>query len=123
MVDQWNQWVMERINACVPRRTVHRSSLSPWIKPGTSSIIKKLENSMKKSPNDWRRCAYFQKLCSEMCEQDQIKYECNIADTRSTDALFKFYRSFKKSKTSSMFLKDEYANDPLTQSELFSEYF
>ena len=58
-----------------------------------------------------------------MCEQDQIEYECNLADTRSTDAPFKFYRSFRKPKTpTSMFLKDEYAKDPLTQSELFSEY-
>ena len=124
VVDQWYQWVNEKIKAYIPRRTAHRSRLSPWIKPRTSNIIKKLENALAKTPKNWRRCNYLQNLCLEMCEQDQIEYESNLADTRSTDALFRFYRSLKKSKIpSSVHLKNEYANDPTTQAELFSRYF
>ena len=59
-----------------------------------------------------------------MCQNDRIEYESKLADARSTDSLFKFYRSFKTSKTpTSMFYLNEHANDPGAQAELFSKYY
>ena len=59
-----------------------------------------------------------------MIEEDEAKFESNLAASRSTEKLFKYYRNFMSTAIpSSVSFKNEIANDPFRQCSLFSQFF
>ena len=59
-------------------------------------------------------------IAETMIEEDKADFESNLAASRSTEKLFKYYRNFKSTAiTSSVSFKNEIANDPV-RSDLFS---
>ena len=47
LVDEWEKWICGLVQKFVPRRTKHRGNLPPWVTPGKSHLIKKLETKRK----------------------------------------------------------------------------
>ena len=103
---------------------MHRSQLSPWIKPPTSNAIKRLETARKNNANKIKKIAMLEGIAETMIEEDKADFESNLAASRSTEKLFKYYRNFKSTAiSSSVSFKNEIANDPVCQCYLFSQYF
>ena len=107
-----------------PKRTMHRSQLTPWIKPPTSNAIKRLETARKNNANNIKKIAMLECIAETIVEEDKAELESNLAASRFTEKLFKYYRNFKSTAIpSSVSFKNEIANDPVRQCSLFSQYF
>ena len=46
-IREWYEYIEVIVEKFVPKRTIHRQTLPPWIKPETSNLIKKLETQRK----------------------------------------------------------------------------
>ena len=57
LLEQWYDWIRPIIFENVPKRTMHRSQLSPWIKPPTSNAIKRLETARRNNANNIKKIA------------------------------------------------------------------
>ena len=124
LLEQWYDWVRPIIFENVPKRTMHRSQLSPWIKPPTSNAIKRLETARRNNANNMKKIAMLEGIAETLIEEDKAEYESNLAASRSTEKLFKYYRNFKATAIpNSVSFKNEIANDPVRQCSLFSKYF
>ena len=124
LLEQWYDWIRPIIFENVPERTMHRSQLSPWIKPPTSNAIKRLETARRNNANKIKKIAMLEGIAETMIEEDKEEFESNLAASRSTEKLFKYYRNFKSTAIpSSVSFKNEIANDPVRQCSLFSQYF
>ena len=95
LTNQWYDWIREKIDLAVPKRTKHRASLAPWITPSTSNLLKKLGTAKNKYPALHKRVQNLTEICDQAVSDDLIAYEEKLSTTRSTDQMFKFYRSFK----------------------------
>ena len=124
LLEQWYDWIRPIIFENVPKRTMHRSQISPWIKPPTSNAIKRLETARRNNANNIKKIAMLEGIAETMIEEDKADFESNLAASRSTEKLFKYYRNFKSTAIpSSVSFKNEIANDPVRQCSLFSQYF
>ena len=45
MVQHWHEWLEPKLETFVPRKTAHRSTLSRWITPSASNVIKRLKTT------------------------------------------------------------------------------
>ena len=52
LLEQWYDWIRPIIFENVLKRTMHRSQLSPWIKPPTSNAITRLETVRRNNANN-----------------------------------------------------------------------
>ena len=124
LLEQWYAWLKGILPRTVLKRTAHRNRLHPWVKPATSSIIKKLETAkLSKKPKTYK-IKKLQTLCEKMLEEDKYDYEANLAASRNNGSLFEYYRKFATTQDpTSIHLKNELATDPLSQAKLFSKFF
>ena len=124
LLEQWYDWIRPIIFENVPKRTMHRSQLSPWIKPPTSNAIKCLETARRNNASNIKKIAMQEGIAEAMIEEDKAEFESNLATSPFTEKLFKYYRNFKSTAIpSSVSFKNEVANDPVRQCSLFSQYF
>ena len=124
LLSDWYKWLNIKIERHVPTRTRHRARLAPWITQSTSNIIKKLNTAKKKYPALHNRVLSLQKECDFAVEQDQINFESELSDSRSTDKLFKFYRTFKSSRIpSKLIYGSKEAQSNAEKVELFADFF
>ena len=124
LMEQWYDWLKEILARTVPKRTAHRSSLSPWVKPATSNIIKKLATARLSKKTKTSKIEKLQTLCEKMLEEDKSEYESNLSASRDTGSLFKYYRTFATTQIpTSIQFKNEFATNPLLQAKLFSKFF
>ena len=90
----------------------------------TSNAIKRLETARRSNANNIKKIAMLEGIAETMIEEDKADIESNLAASRSTEKLFKYYRSFKSiAIPNSVSFKNEIANDSVRQCSLFSQYF
>ena len=124
LLSDWYKWLNIKIERHVPTRTRHRGRLAPRITQSTSNIIMKLNTAKKKYPALHNRVSSLQKECDFAVEQDQINFESELYDSRSTDKLFKFYRTFKSSRVpSKLIYGSKEAQSNAEKVELFADFF
>ena len=124
LLEQWYDWIRPIIFENVPKKTMQRSQLSPWIKPPTSNANKRLETARRNNANNIKKIALIEGIAEAMIEEDKAEFESNLAGSRSTEKLFKYYGNFKSTAIpNSVSFKNKVANDPARQCSLFSQYF
>ena len=124
LTNQWYDWIREKIDLAVPKRTKHRASLAPWITPSTSNLLKKLGTAKNKYPALHKRVQNLTEICDQAVSDDLIAYEEKLSTTRSTDQMFKFYRSFKSTSIPCrVHYGDKVAQNPGDQATLFASFF
>ena len=62
LLEQWYDWIRPIMFENVPKRTMHRSQLSPWIKPPTSNANKRLETTRRNNANNIKKIALLEAL-------------------------------------------------------------
>ena len=108
----------------VPKKTMHRSQFSPWIKPLTSNAIKRPETARRNHANNIKKIAMLEDIAETVIEEDKAEFESKLAASRSIEKLFNYYRNFRSTAIpSSDSFRNEIANDPVCQCSLFSKYF
>ena len=88
--------------ATISKKTRHRQSLSHWITPSTSNLMKMLNTQRKlvaNKPTSYRKniIRKFQNVVKEAAEIDQCNYQEKIISTRDTNMSFKHLKSLNKS--------------------------
>ena len=73
LLERWYNWLKDIIARTVPKRTANRSSLSPWVKPARSNIIKKLETAKLSKKSTISKIGKLRTLCETMPE-DKSNY-------------------------------------------------
>ena len=89
LLKQWYKWIILIIKEYSSRRTKQRCSLAPWVKPRTSSIIKRLNTTRRKQPSKFNKICKLQATCKVFLAEDSTDYETKLTDNRFTDELFK----------------------------------
>ena len=124
LLEQWYDWIRPIKFENVPKKTMHRFQLSPWIKPPTSNSIKRLKTAGRNNANNIKKIAMLEGIAETMIEEDKAEFETNLAASRSIEKLFKYYRNFKSTAfPSSVSFKKEVASNPARQCFLFSQYY
>ena len=124
IVDNWYIWLEKIIKACVPRRTKHRSSLSPWISQETSHALKCLRTKRKRYHETHPTVQQLLQKVVRMAEEDKNKYESQLADSRSSTALFKYFKAFKKETLpAKLKWKENQADSDTEKAKLFADFF
>ena len=111
------------ISKCTPKRTAHRTDLSPWIKPSTSHMMKKLETLRRKENPNPHKLESLKAKCETMQEQDQADYESRLFQGRETSRIFKSFKSLRRSKLSPILTWNERQTSKEGRAELLCEYF
>ena len=107
----------------VPKRTMHRFQLSPLIKPPTSKAVKHIETARRSNANNIKRIAMLEGIAETLIEEDKAEFDSNLAESLSTEKLFKNYTNFNSTTIpSSVSFENEIADDPVRQCSLFSKY-
>ena len=123
LVELWYKWLNNIISECVQYRTSHRACLAPWIKPKTSSILKKRRTARGNRPSKNFKIPKLEDTCSTMIEDDKADFEKNVGLIRSTTNLFRYFRSFISTKSPlSVKYKDKTANDHRSQCSLYKNF-
>ena len=124
VLDNWYYWLEEILEDCVPRRTKHRSCLLPWISRETSHILKRLKTKRKRYHETHPSVQDLLIKSNAMAQEDKIRYESQLAATRSSANLFKYFKAFKKEKNPSK-LKwgKEEAHSDAEKVRLFAGFF
>ena len=81
LVNQWYDWLWEKIDKFVPRVTQHRSNLQPWISRTTSHLMQKLKTLKRKGERGLARFLKVKKLekdVAKSAEDDLADYEKTI---------------------------------------------
>ena len=124
LLEQWYEWIILIIKEYTPRRTKERCSLTPWVKPRTSNIIKRLNTAQRKQPSISNKICELQATCKKFLAEDSTDYETKLADNRCTDELFKYFCTFKPTTIPvTVLLKSEVASDSISRSSLFPKHF
>ena len=124
LVDQWYKWLEKIIKQTVPQRTKHRCILPPWISKETSHLIKCLQTKRRRYKKSHPSAQSALLNVKNSAEEDKIKYESNLASSRSTAALFKYFQALKKSSLPATIKYDtKTAESDRDKAELFAEYF
>ena len=108
----------------VPKKTMHRSQLSPWNKPRTSNAIKRLETARMNNANNEKKIAMLEGNAETMIDEDKAEFESSLAASRFNEKNFKYYRNLKLTEIpSSVSFKNEIVYGPFCQYSLFLQYF
>ena len=88
--------------AIIPKRTMHRQPLPPWITPSTSNLMKKLKTQRKlvaNKPTSYRKniVRKFQNVVTEAAEIDRCNFQEKIMSTRDTSVKFKHLKLLNRS--------------------------
>ena len=99
LLDQWCTWLHHKLEQTIPTKSCHRSTLPLWISSTTSHLMKKHRTLRKnhKKPSD-ANIAKINDLKEKICnasEADQRDYEGKLAEGRSTNILFKYFKSLR----------------------------
>ena len=123
LVEEWEKWISGLVQKFVPRRTKHRSSLPPWVTPGTSHLIKKLATKRKLLPEGNQKLLQLIAHVDNALQLDRSDYEERLSNRRSQN-LFRHFRSLKSSQfPSTMYYGELKACDDAQKAELFAQYF
>ena len=124
VIELWYQWLNSANEKFIPKRTLHRSSLPPWItKELYISLIvsKQLE---KKYGNTHAKVQYLVEEIEINADLNKIAYEENLAHNRTTQKLFKHFQGFRKeSFPNTMKYKGEQAETNKSKANLFAKFF
>ena len=124
MTDECYCWLFSLISKCTKIRTAHRTDLSPWIKPSTSHMMKKLETLRCKENPSPHKLESLKAKRETMQEQDQADYESRIFQGRDTSRIFKYFKSLRRSKLSPILTRNERLETSKEgRAELLCEYF
>ena len=124
VLDNWYIWLEKILEDSVPRRTKHRSSLLPWISRETSHTLKRLKTKRKRYHEIHPAVQELLLKSNAMAQEDKTRYESQLAATRSSANLFKYFKAFKKEKIPSK-LKwgKEEAHSDAEKARLFADFF
>ena len=84
LLEQWYDWMRPIIFENVPKKTMHRSQLTSWIKPTTSKAIKRLEITRRNNANNMKKIAMLEGIAETMIEEDKAEFESNLTAFQST---------------------------------------
>ena len=121
ILNHWYNWLSSLIKKCIPKRTKHRSSLTPWISQLTSNLIKRLDTAQKKYTESNPKNLHLIEQTETNAEMNKADYEQSLASERLTGKLFKAFH--KSSLPSIMKYKNETADTDPLKSELLSKFF
>ena len=106
------------------RRTKHQSSLLPCRFRETSHTMKRLKTKQKRYHGTHLSVQELLLMSYAMVQEDNTRYESQLATTRSSANLFKYFKAFKKVKIPSK-LKwgKEEAHSDTKKARLFADVF
>ena len=128
---QWYEWLHEHISKSVPVRTQHRSSLPSWVSQATSyklKVLNTLEERLNQNHSDKLQCriCVLQSSVDNDLKNDQSLYEQELASSRSTTKLFKYFKSVRKTKNCLppvLHWNNIEANNPTSICNKFNQFF
>ena len=124
ILELWYEWLDCALEVYIPKRTMHRSSLPPWISKETSHLIKCLKTARKRYGETHTKVKDLAYQVEIKATNDKITYEQNMAGERSTTMLFKYFRAFRKENLpKKMNYEKASADDDLSKANLFATYF
>ena len=109
---EWYTYINDIIAKFVPLRTSHRQSLPPWITSTTSDLIKKITTQKPKLTKYYSKCcaSTLKEMEQELTiciEKDSCEYFNKLCETRDTQRIFKFLKSFKADSCLPQFLQHD----------------
>ena len=124
VIELWYQWLNSAIEKFIPKRTLHRSSLPPWITKETSHLLNCLKTTRKKYGNTHPKVRYLVEEIEINADLNKIAYEINLAHDRTTQKLFKYFQGFrKKNFPNTMKYNGEQAETNKSKANLFAKFF
>ena len=109
---EWYTYINDIKAKFVPLRTSYRQSLLPWISSTTSHVMKKVTTQKPKLTKNYSKyCASTLKEMEQeltICiEKDRCEYFNKLCETRNTQRIFKFFKSFKADSYLPQFLQHD----------------
>ena len=124
LLGEWYKWVDNIMSQCIPKRTMHRASLPPWVSRETSNMLKRLSTARYRYNDTHPKVLLLASQCNRLLEAEKSHYEAILSAGRSSSRLFKYFRTFQKSAIpASVFLDSDVATTQKHQAQLFSDYF
>ena len=98
-IREWYEYIEVILEKFVPKRIIHRQTLPPWIKPGTSNLLRNLKHNgnFKEKPTPVRMSHL--RECEESVatksEEDRFEYQTKLFLSRDTHAIFKHFKIYR----------------------------
>ena len=102
LLERWYNWLKDILARTVPKRTANRSSLSPWVKPARSNIIKKLETAKLSKKSTISKSENFERYVKQ-CRKTSLTMEQSFCP-RNTGTLFKTIEHLQPLKSQPQFI-------------------
>ena len=84
VLELWYKWLEDGLEACIPKRTIHRASLPPWVSQETSHLLKCLKTARKRYPESSCKVQSLIEKAEIAASRDKVEYEKRLAAGRST---------------------------------------
>ena len=93
----WQEWLLGVVAEFVPRRTIQRSHLNPWVSAVSSHLMKRINTLEKRSNIPTAKSLELKSQLNMNLDQDMCRYQEKMSLTRSSDRLFKVFRLLRQS--------------------------
>ena len=120
----WQTWLHGAISAIVPKRTRHRAKLNPWISPQSSNLMKKIETIERNPRPGAEKILTLKSKLNDQLDRDLATYQEELANSRSSEALFKNFRMLRRSDLPPVLqLGNKTVNSDLDKATIFADFF
>ena len=129
LVDTWYKWLSRSISAFIPKITKHRKTLSPWVSPETSNLLKRkatMEKLQLRKFSTLREesLTALSNSIESMLLLEKEAYEERISGARRFSDIHRYLKSRRTEQVPGVVTwGDRTATNNVSKAELFNEYF